>query len=202
MKGGTAAIRPMDVQMADGTSTEAEAEIVTGEGDPEVRLRSNLCPSFSLNNTKLTGLPFTDHRSRSRSPHPREPDRRRQHSPQPRHLDPKHGSRSPQPPTGPRHPTARGAPDRKPPPAQPNGAPPIKSQTNGDVPVKMDIDPDEDPETAEMRRMMGFGNFKSTKNTKVKGNNVYGVRKEKKTEYRQYMNRVGGFNRPLSPTRK
>ena len=27
------------------------------------------------------------------------------------------------------------------------------------------------------------------------------VRKEKKTEYRQYMNRVGGFNRPLSPSR-
>jgi len=60
---------------------------------------------------------------------------------------------------------------------------------------------DEDPEAAEMRRLMGFAGFKSTKNTKVKGNNVYGVRKEKKTEYRQYMNRVGGFNRPLSPSR-
>lgn len=52
-----------------------------------------------------------------------------------------------------------------------------------------------------MRRMMGFAGFKSTKNTKVKGNNVSGIAKAKKTEYRQYMNRVGGFNRPLSPGR-
>ena len=65
----------------------------------------------------------------------------------------------------------------------------------------MEVDVDSDPEMAEMRRAMGFTGFKSTKNTKVKGNNVYGVRKEKKTEYRQYMNRVGGFNRPLSPSR-
>lgn len=48
---------------------------------------------------------------------------------------------------------------------------------------------------------MGFVQFRSTKNTKVPGNNkLYGVRKEKKTEYRQYMNRIGGFNRPLSPS--
>lgn len=63
------------------------------------------------------------------------------------------------------------------------------------------MDVDEDPEIAHMRHMMGFAGFRSTKNTKVPGNNVYGVRKEKKTEYRQYMNRVGGFNRPLSPSR-
>jgi len=51
-----------------------------------------------------------------------------------------------------------------------------------------------------MKKVMGFGKFKSTKNTKVPGNELnYGVRKEKKTEYRQYMNRTGGFNRPLSP---
>ena len=60
---------------------------------------------------------------------------------------------------------------------------------------------DEDPEIVEMRKMMGFSGFRSTKQTKVPGNNVYGVRKEKKTEYRQYMNRIGGFNRPLSPSR-
>jgi U4/U6.U5 tri-snRNP-associated protein 3 len=79
----------------------------------------------------------------------------------------------------------------------------------------MDIDPpgpptkgkraieevEDDPVAAEMRRMMGFAGFKSTKNTKVPGNDIYMVRKEKKTEYRQYMNRVGGFNRPLSPSR-
>lgn len=58
----------------------------------------------------------------------------------------------------------------------------------------------EDDLEAQMRKVMGFGGFRSTKNTKVPGNDKnYGVRKEKKTEYRQYMNRVGGFNRPLSP---
>ncbi len=60
---------------------------------------------------------------------------------------------------------------------------------------------DSDPETAQMRKMMGFATFKTTKNTKVPGNDVWAIRKEKKTEYRQYMNRVGGFNRPLSPSR-
>ena len=51
-----------------------------------------------------------------------------------------------------------------------------------------------------MMAMMGFGGFGTTKDSKVHGNNAGGVRKEKKTEYRQYMNRVGGFNRPLSPS--
>ena len=47
---------------------------------------------------------------------------------------------------------------------------------------------------------MGFGKFRTTKNTKVPGNDKnYAVSKVKKAEYRQYMNRVGGFNRPLSP---
>ena len=54
---------------------------------------------------------------------------------------------------------------------------------------------------AAMQAMMGFGGFGTTKNTKVIGNNAGAVRKEKKTEYRQYMNRAGGFNRPLSPSR-
>ncbi|KAF2454503.1 hypothetical protein BDY21DRAFT_291366 [Lineolata rhizophorae] len=65
----------------------------------------------------------------------------------------------------------------------------------------MDVDDEGmDPIEAEMRRVMGFARFRSTKNTKVPGNDkLYGVRKEKKTKYRQYMNRPGGFNRPLSP---
>ena len=55
---------------------------------------------------------------------------------------------------------------------------------------------------AEMERLLGFKSFRSTKNTKVPGNDRnYGVYKAKKTEYRQYMNRTGGFNRPLSPSR-
>lgn len=60
---------------------------------------------------------------------------------------------------------------------------------------------DEDSE-AEMQRVLGFKGFRSTKNTKVPGNDKnYGVSKAKTTEYRQYMNRQGGFNRPLSPSR-
>ncbi|CAI6333763.1 unnamed protein product [Periconia digitata] len=59
-----------------------------------------------------------------------------------------------------------------------------------------------DDETWEMAQMMGFAGFKSTKNKKVPGNDKnYGVRKDKRMEARQYMNRQGGFNRPLSPSR-
>ncbi|OTB07736.1 hypothetical protein M426DRAFT_317631 [Hypoxylon sp. CI-4A] len=60
----------------------------------------------------------------------------------------------------------------------------------------------EDDGLSAMQAMMGFGGFGTTKNTHIPGNNAGAVRKEKKTEYRQYMNRVGGFNRPLSPTRQ
>lgn len=60
---------------------------------------------------------------------------------------------------------------------------------------------EDDDGMGDMAAMMGFGGFGSTKGKKVLGNNVGAVSKEKKTEYRQYMNRVGGFNRPLSPSR-
>ncbi|KAI1096980.1 hypothetical protein F5B19DRAFT_435391 [Rostrohypoxylon terebratum] len=59
----------------------------------------------------------------------------------------------------------------------------------------------EDDGLSAMQAMMGFGGFGTTKGTHIPGNNAGAVRKEKKTEYRQYMNRIGGFNRPLSPTR-
>lgn len=65
----------------------------------------------------------------------------------------------------------------------------------------MDEDGEVDDEEAAMQAMMGFSGFNSTKGKKVAGNNAGAVRKEKKTEYRQYMNRQGGFNRPLSPSR-
>ncbi|KAI0413662.1 hypothetical protein F5X98DRAFT_279292 [Xylaria grammica] len=64
-----------------------------------------------------------------------------------------------------------------------------------------DLGVEEDDEMAAMQAMMGFGGFGSTKGQKVSGNNAGAVYKAKKTEYRQYMNRVGGFNRPLSPGR-
>lgn len=66
----------------------------------------------------------------------------------------------------------------------------------------MDLDNDELDEEEKMARVMGFKKFKTTKDTKVPGNEFnYAVRKEKVTKYRQYMNRQGGFNRPLSPSR-
>jgi len=46
--------------------------------------------------------------------------------------------------------------------------------------------------------MMGFSGFGTTAQKHVAGNTEYGnaeVKKERK--YRQYMNRPGGFNRPL-----
>jgi len=90
--------------------------------------------------------------------------------------------------------------------ARPNGAapPPEKAASLKPEAVSRDVQmgnggEDEDSE-AEMARVMGFKDFRTTKNTKVPGNDRnYAVSKVKKAEYRQYMNRVGGFNRPLSP---
>jgi len=44
---------------------------------------------------------------------------------------------------------------------------------------------------------MGFSGFDTTKGKKVKGNDVGDVHVIVKRKYRQYMNRKGGFNRPL-----
>lgn len=53
-----------------------------------------------------------------------------------------------------------------------------------------------------MLKMMGITGFGTTKGKKVQGTDCYGIRKVSKPEYRQYMNRKKGFNRPLSPTRE
>jgi U4/U6.U5 tri-snRNP-associated protein 3 len=74
-------------------------------------------------------------------------------------------------------------------------------QEEDDEEEEDDVEVEVDDDTAAMQAMMGFGGFGTTKNKKIAGNNVGGVRKEKKSEYRQYMNRQGGFNRPLSPGR-
>lgn len=83
------------------------------------------------------------------------------------------------------------------------GPPPIKDVRNGDamhVDERNGVPTEDEDEDTMLRRVMGFTSFNTTNDKKVPGNNVYGVRKEKKTQYRQYMNRVGGFNRPLSPS--
>lgn len=53
------------------------------------------------------------------------------------------------------------------------------------------------PEEQDMMRMMGFCGFDTTKGKKVEGNDVGAVHVILKRKYRQYMNRKGGFNRPL-----
>lgn len=83
---------------------------------------------------------------------------------------------------------------------QANGAP-AAGRYKEEMEVDFKEDADEEEMEEMMRRSMGFTRFRTTKNTKVPGNDIYGVRKEKTTKYRQYMNRTGGFNRPLSPSR-
>lgn len=53
------------------------------------------------------------------------------------------------------------------------------------------------PDEQEMMKAMGFCGFDTTKNKKVDGNDVGDVHVILKRKYRQYMNRKGGFNRPL-----
>ena len=52
-------------------------------------------------------------------------------------------------------------------------------------------------EEIEMMKIMGISGFDTTKNKKVKSNNAGDVHVSLKRKYRQYMNRKGGFNRPL-----
>jgi len=50
---------------------------------------------------------------------------------------------------------------------------------------------------AAMMALMGFGGFDSTKGKPVVGNETGIVDIKKQRTWRQYMNRRGGFNRPL-----
>ncbi|KZS01219.1 Uncharacterized protein APZ42_002188, partial [Daphnia magna] len=69
-------------------------------------------------------------------------------------------------------------------------------------PVTSEEFKDPTEEEAEMMKLMGFGSFDSTKGKHVQGNEepLHGtVQVVLKRKYRQYMNRKGGFNRPLDP---
>ncbi|KAF8481528.1 U4/U6.U5 small nuclear ribonucleoprotein 27 kDa protein, partial [Gautieria morchelliformis] len=50
---------------------------------------------------------------------------------------------------------------------------------------------------SDMMALMGFGGFDSTKGKPVQGNQEGAVNIKKQRTWRQYMNRRGGFNRPL-----
>jgi len=156
---------------------------------------------YSANWHPPAHAPLDRNRSRSRSPPRRDrDDRRRERSPfrhnpnsnsassrrSDRDYDRDGPSRARSPPT---------APSRR------GGRAPARSRQSAAPEVVMRELEGED-EIAFLQRVMGFVAFRSTKNTKVPGNDRnYAVHKVKKAEYRQYMNRVGGFNRPLSPSR-
>lgn len=110
----------------------------------------------------------------------------------------RNGTRARSPPRGPKG-------DRRDPRSREDARKANGAQSEDHDEDEMDLDydsnADEDEMEAQMRKAMGFTRFRTTKNTKIPGNDIYGVRKEKKIEYRQYMNRQGGFNRPLSPSR-
>ena len=158
--------------------------------------------------------PLDEDRSRSPPRRDRRDDRRRERSPQrdaPRGGAGRGADRERDAPRNrdapPAVPPARRAAGDRPPAREkldgnrPNATPPSAqegTETTAGVGGKAT---EEDMET-EMQRIMGFKAFNTTKDTKVPGNEKnYAISKVKKAEYRQYMNRTGGFNRPLSPSR-
>ncbi|XP_055337585.1 U4/U6.U5 small nuclear ribonucleoprotein 27 kDa protein-like [Paramacrobiotus metropolitanus] len=85
--------------------------------------------------------------------------------------------------------------DRGPPPEKPvnRHASEEKLVFSGTSGIAMDDDEE------AMVAMMGFTSFDSTKGKKVEGNDTGMAAVAVKRKYRQYMNRRGGFNRPLDP---
>ena len=184
----------------------------------------NQKPRYGMDNRRRSASDYSSNsyaeRERSRSPHrERRDDRRRSRSP------PRGGRNVPSqrqerdyeraaPPRNPRDRQTSNTPEpsrfggRGPPR---NGARPNGVATHSEKPViakpeavsrevQMGNGGEDEDSEAEMARVMGFKDFRTTKNSKVPGNDRnYAVSKVKKAEYRQYMNRVGGFNRPLSP---
>lgn len=77
--------------------------------------------------------------------------------------------------------------------------PPLVEKGKDELVVAEDNDDFEDDEAAQMAKLMGFSGFDTTQNKHVNdpNTNVSGVFKKTKREARQYMNRPGGFNKPL-----
>ncbi|CAL8248291.1 unnamed protein product [Merluccius merluccius] len=117
-------------------------------------------------------------RERSRS---RDRDRRRSRSRSP------HRRRSRSPPR--RHRSDSGSPSRQK-DAKEKSVKPIQISAE-DMQGKTE-------EEIEMMKTMGFGSFDTTKGKKTTGSvNAHATNVSQKRKYRQYMNRKGGFNRPL-----
>ncbi|KAG6865027.1 hypothetical protein C0991_005573 [Blastosporella zonata] len=76
---------------------------------------------------------------------------------------------------------------------------PITSRPNldPDAPDEGEVMDAENDDDAAMMAMMGLAGFGSTKGKAVEGNQEGAVDVKKQRTWRQYMNRRGGFNRPL-----
>lgn len=78
-----------------------------------------------------------------------------------------------------------------------------KAEKSKPEPILIDLEEaeiDTDGKTEDeiaMMRLMGFAGFETTKGKKVKNNDSGAVHHVVVRKYRQYMNRRGGFNRPL-----
>ena len=59
--------------------------------------------------------------------------------------------------------------------------------------------PEDVDEEMDVAAVMGFEEFDTTKNKDHSASDLSGVNRKSKRKYRQFMNRQGGFNRPLSP---
>jgi hypothetical protein len=65
--------------------------------------------------------------------------------------------------------------------------PPPPPQKQEEKPEEMNLDLDPEDEEAQMAALMGFKSFDTTKQKKVRGNDVGAIAKNKTTQYRQYM---------------
>lgn len=75
----------------------------------------------------------------------------------------------------------------------------LKKESGASATGQVLLTPDMD-EAAMMAALGLPGTFNTTQGKEVPDGNVAGVRVQSKRQYRQYMNRVGGFNRPLAPS--
>ncbi|KAJ6496547.1 hypothetical protein C8R47DRAFT_1212860 [Mycena vitilis] len=89
---------------------------------------------------------------------------------------------------------------------EPEKAPSERDEPRSDLgpPKRLNLDPDAPDEEGEemddeagMMAMMGMSGFGTTKGKHIDGNQEGAVSVKKQRTWRQYMNRRGGFNRPL-----
>jgi len=71
------------------------------------------------------------------------------------------------------------------------------SNTTTTAPATDNDNEELDEEEDEMRKLLGFGGFNTTKGKEVADNHAGAVAAHSHRQYRQYMNRKTGFNRPL-----